>query len=57
MPCGREGFISFHFPRKQKISELASQAGVRYNNGPNTVTYFGALVCNGKDLDALFAME
>lgn len=39
------------------VSELAAQAGVRYNNGPNTVTYFGALVCDGKDLDALFAME
>lgn len=28
------------------ISELARQAGLRYNNGPNTVTYFGAVVFN-----------
>ena len=28
------------------VSELANQAGVKYNNGPNTVTYFGALICN-----------
>lgn len=26
------------------VSELASEAGIRYNNGPNTVTYFGALL-------------
>lgn len=29
------------------VSELANQAGVKYNNGPNTVTYFGALICDG----------
>lgn len=26
------------------VNELAMEAGVRYNNGPNTVTYFGALL-------------
>ena len=26
------------------VSELAKQAGIRYNNGVNTVTYFGGLV-------------
>ena len=26
------------------VSELASQAGIKYNNGPNTVTFFGALL-------------
>lgn len=26
------------------VSELAKEAGVRYHNGPNTVTYFGALL-------------
>ena len=31
------------------VSELANEAGVRYNNGPNTVTYFGALLFNPKD--------
>ena len=29
------------------VSELANLAGVKYNNGPSTVTYFGALICNG----------
>lgn len=28
------------------VSELAVQAGIRYHNGANTVTYFGALLCN-----------
>lgn len=28
------------------VSELASAAGIRYNNGPDTVTYFGALLFN-----------
>lgn len=28
------------------VSELANQAGIKYNNGPNTVTYFGALICD-----------
>ena len=28
------------------VYELANQAGIRYNNGPNTVTYFGALCFN-----------
>lgn len=35
------------------VSELANQAGVKYNNGPNTVTYFGALICDGEALDSL----
>ena len=26
------------------VSELATQAGMKYNNGPNTVTFFGALI-------------
>ena len=26
------------------VSELAAQAGIRYHNGTNTVTYFGALL-------------
>lgn len=26
------------------VSRLAAQAGIRYNNGPDTVTYFGALL-------------
>lgn len=26
------------------VNQLAHEAGVRYNNGPNTVTYFGALL-------------
>lgn len=28
------------------VSELAKSAAVRYNNGPNTVTFFGALLFN-----------
>lgn len=28
------------------VSELANQAGVKYNNGPCTVTFFGALICD-----------
>jgi len=30
------------------VNDLAKAAGVRYNNGPNTVTYFGALVFHGE---------
>lgn len=26
------------------VTRLAKQAGVRYNNGPNTITYFGAVL-------------
>ena len=26
------------------VNKLATEAGVRYNNGANTVTYFGALI-------------
>lgn len=26
------------------VNELAAEAGIRYNNGPDTVTYFGALL-------------
>jgi predicted metal-binding protein len=28
------------------VSKVASQAGVRYNNGSNTITYFGAVLYN-----------
>ena len=28
------------------VNELAKEANVRYNNGPNTVTFFGALLFN-----------
>lgn len=28
------------------VTKLAKKAGLRYNNGPNTVTYFGALLYN-----------
>lgn len=35
------------------VSELANQAGVKYNNGPDTVTYFGALICGREIIDAL----
>ena len=28
------------------VNELAAEAGIKYNNGPNTVTFFGALVFN-----------
>lgn len=27
-----------------RVNELAVQAGMKYNNGPNTITYFGALL-------------
>lgn len=30
------------------VSELAREAGIRYNNGPDTVTYFGALLFHGE---------
>ena len=30
------------------VSALAEAAHVRYNNGPNTVTFFGALLWNGE---------
>lgn len=32
------------------VNELAKDAGIHYNNGPNTVTYFGALLFNSSDL-------
>lgn len=35
------------------VSELAEQAGIHYINGANTVTYFGALVCNADTLARL----
>lgn len=28
------------------VSEMAVQAGMKYNNGPNTVTYFGGVLLN-----------
>ena len=31
------------------VSELAKEAGIRYNNGSNTVTYFGALLFSDSD--------
>lgn len=31
------------------VSDLAKQAGVNYNNGENSVTYFGALLFNDTD--------
>jgi len=31
------------------VSELARRAGVKYNNGPNTVTFFGALLFGDKN--------
>lgn len=30
------------------VNELARQAGIHYNNGANSVTYFGALLFRGK---------
>lgn len=32
------------------VNELAKEAGIRYNNGPDTVTYFGALLFNMDNL-------
>jgi predicted metal-binding protein len=29
------------------VNELAAEAGIRYHNGENTVTFFGALLFNG----------
>ena len=34
------------------VSELARQAGVRYVNGPNTVTYFGAVLMSEREEEA-----
>ena len=34
------------------VSKLARQAGVKYNNGANTVTYFGAVACHPGLLEA-----
>ena len=31
------------------VNKLAGQAGIKYNNGANTVTYFGALLYNERD--------
>lgn len=39
------------------VNEIAKLAKVKYNNGANTVTYFGALVCNEKDLKELENLE
>ncbi len=39
------------------VSELAAMAQVKYNNGANTVTYFGALICNSEDLKMLENLE
>ena len=35
------------------VSRLAEQAHIRYNNGPDTVTYFGAAACRSWDLERL----
>lgn len=35
------------------ISHLAKQSGVNYNNGENSVTYFGALLFNERDINNL----
>ena len=43
--CSLEGFGIL-------VSEVARQAGVAYNNGPNTVTYFGAVACHPDLLEA-----
>jgi len=32
------------------VSELAEQVGVNYNNGNNSITYFGALLFNDPDI-------
>jgi predicted metal-binding protein len=32
------------------VSELAKKAGVNYNNGENTITYFGSLLFNDTDI-------
>lgn len=39
------------------VNELAKSAQVKYNNGPDTVTYFGALLCNPEDLKRLYEMD
>ncbi|WKY44605.1 DUF2284 domain-containing protein [Eubacteriaceae bacterium ES2] len=35
------------------VNDLAKTAGVNYNNGENTVTYFGALLCNSSEIKKL----
>lgn len=35
------------------VHELAAEAGIRYNNGMNTVTYFGALLFNADECCSL----
>ncbi|HIV13348.1 MAG TPA: hypothetical protein IAA63_09455 [Candidatus Pullilachnospira stercoravium] len=35
------------------VSDLANQAGINYINGANTVTYFGALLCDAGGLQLL----
>lgn len=56
--CGRCGTCTYpdgpcRFPDKLYpsiegfgfiVNELAQQAGIKYNNGPNTVTFFGAVL-------------
>lgn len=32
------------------VSELAKQAGINYNNGENSITYFGALLFNDHEI-------
>lgn len=35
------------------VSELAKKAGIQYNNGKNTVTYFGGIACQNQELEKL----
>jgi hypothetical protein len=35
------------------VSELAKKAGVNYNNGENTITYFGSLLFNDTDISEM----
>lgn len=58
--CGKKTGEPCRFPDKAmssleaygvNVSELAAQCGMRYNNGKNTVTYFGAVFFNFKDTE------
>ena len=58
--CGKKTGESCRFPDKAmssleaygvNVSKLAAQCGMRYNNGKNTVTYFGAVFFNFKDTE------
>ena len=58
--CGKKTGEPCRFPDKAmssleaygvNVSKLAAQCGMRYNNGKNTVTYFGAVFFNFKDTE------